>query len=75
LFQEPQNKQSYPGKGRGPSVLKKKWKPPAQGWVKLNTDAGFCPNPSVASIGVVARDSGGKVVLMVWRLLRHCGSP
>jgi hypothetical protein len=41
----------------------------------VNSDAGFCTNSGLASIGVVVRDSAGKVLLAAWRILQHCSSP
>jgi hypothetical protein len=51
------------------------WAPPPQGWVKINTDAGFCLRTGVASTGIVARGEDGIVLLTAWRFLHHCGSP
>jgi hypothetical protein len=74
----------FPGiqQGKAPSLRDRsnrkslaKWEPPPSGWVKLNTDAGFCVNFGLDSTGVVVRDSEGKVLLAAWRFLRHCGSP
>jgi hypothetical protein len=42
---------------------KPKWEPPPIGWVKVNTDAGFCLDPGLASAGIVVRDSDGKILL------------
>jgi hypothetical protein len=36
------------------------WTPPRGGWVKLNTNAGYCQNTGTTSIGVVARHTLGK---------------
>jgi hypothetical protein len=52
-----------------------KWTAPPEGWVKLNTDAGFCLNTGEASAGIVVRDAAGAVILTSWRMLRRCGSP
>jgi hypothetical protein len=43
-------------------VAKANWSPPDTGWVKVN-------------LGVVARDDGGKVVLVAWQGIRRCASP
>jgi hypothetical protein len=51
------------------------WQRPDQGWVKFNIDGGFCPQTHTTSIGVVARDRDGNVILTSWRFLNHCGSP
>ena len=42
---------------------KAKWKPPEEGWVKINTDAAIDNIAGVAATGVVARDHGGRVVV------------
>jgi hypothetical protein len=52
-----------------------KWKQPPLGWVKLNTDASFCPRTGMASMGIVVHDPNGHVLLTAWRWLRHCGTP
>jgi hypothetical protein len=43
-------------------------------WVKMNSDASFCPLTGAASAGVVIRDNSGKVLLTAWRTLKRCGS-
>jgi ribonuclease HI len=59
----------------GEADKKKQWKPPQVGWVKLNTDAGFCPNLGKVSTGIVVRGPVGKILLTAWRTIRSCGSP
>jgi ribonuclease HI len=54
---------------------KDRWEPPRAGWVKINSDAGFCSENGMASAGVVARDHEGSVLLTAWKVLRHCNSP
>jgi hypothetical protein len=51
-----------------------RWTVPPEGWVKLNSDAGYRPDTGEASTGVVIRDSQGKVLLSAWRPLRHVAS-
>jgi hypothetical protein len=51
------------------------WKPPPQGWVKINTDAGYCVDSGEASAGVVIRDNKGMVLLAAWQMLKPCSSP
>jgi ribonuclease HI len=51
------------------------WKPPEEGWVKLNTDAGFCPLSGKASTGIVVRGPSGEILLTTWRTIRSCASP
>jgi ribonuclease HI len=55
-------------------LMKDAWKPPANEWVKINTDAGFCTDSGNASMGVVIRDSSGKVPLAAWQMLWNCAS-
>jgi hypothetical protein len=50
------------------------WEPPEQGWIKVNTDAGYCAQTGESSAGVVIRDDLGNVMLMAWQLLRRCAS-
>jgi ribonuclease HI len=50
------------------------WTPPGKGWAKINTDAGFCQNTAMAGIGVVARDSQGKVLFSAWSFMDNVGS-
>jgi hypothetical protein len=50
------------------------WQPPERGWVKVNTDAGFCVWSGRASIGVEARDADGKVLLQAWQVLSRSAS-
>jgi hypothetical protein len=50
------------------------WTVPPEGWIKLNTDAGVCPNTGAASAGMIACDEGGKVLLTTWRTLKCCSS-
>jgi hypothetical protein len=49
------------------------WCPPLEGWVKLNTDVGFCQHTGQASIGIIVWDSHGSVLLSAWRSIRHGG--
>jgi hypothetical protein len=48
---------------------------PPVSWVKMNSNVTFCLRTGRASIGVVARDQKGDLILSSWRFLRHCGSP
>jgi hypothetical protein len=51
------------------------WKAPPTSWAKINTDGAYCHRTGDASIGVVARDHRGEVILSAWRSLKYCGSP
>lgn len=55
-------------------VIKHKWRPPPEGWIKVNTDASFIDESGKASAGIIARDSHGQVTLTAWRTLRNCAS-
>jgi hypothetical protein len=59
---------------RGHPSRKASWSPPLQEWVRINTDAGFCPISGRASTGVVVCGNDGGVLLSVWRFLHHYGS-
>jgi ribonuclease HI len=50
------------------------WKPPPQGWIKLNTDTGFCIQTGQASMGLIVRNDKGGVLLSAWRTLARCSS-
>jgi hypothetical protein len=50
------------------------WETPEQGWIKVNTDAGFCAQSGDSSAGIVIRDENGKVLLTAWQLLRQCAT-
>jgi hypothetical protein len=54
---------------------KEVWKPPPEGWVTINTGAGFCKQSGIAGTGIVVRDQAGRVLLTAWRFIRYCGSP
>jgi hypothetical protein len=47
------------------------WKPPPHGWLKINTDAGFCMDTGEASAGVVIKDERGKVILAAGQMPNH----
>lgn len=47
-----------------------KWKPPPEGWVKLNVDGAFSAAIGAASIGVIVRDWKGEI-LSAWRVINH----
>jgi hypothetical protein len=48
--------------------------PTPQGWVKINTDAGFCPVTGTASVGIIARSHTGEVLPSAWKSIRQCAS-
>lgn len=48
------------------------WEAPPADWAKVNVDDAFSETTGTASIGVVVRDSQGKVLLSAWRFLPTC---
>jgi hypothetical protein len=55
------NIRKTPGQDAG--RRKAAWRKPPQGWAKINTDAGFCPDTEQASIRVIARGHESGVLL------------
>ncbi|OMO52016.1 reverse transcriptase [Corchorus capsularis] len=45
------------------------WIPPPMGIVKINTDVAFCSSSGEAGLGVVIRDSAGKIIICASRCL------
>ncbi|RLM86916.1 hypothetical protein C2845_PM04G12630 [Panicum miliaceum] len=62
---------SSSGNTRSPEA-KSVWEPPSLGWVKFNVDGSFVSQSGDTSVGVVTRDSDGRVVLTAWRALFRC---
>ncbi|TVU30076.1 hypothetical protein EJB05_21682, partial [Eragrostis curvula] len=50
------------------------WKPPVDGWIKIDVDASFIEESGPASAGIIIRDYAGNVIISTWRLLFHCTS-
>jgi ribonuclease HI len=50
------------------------WKPPKEGWIKINVDGAYMDNSRDAGIGVVIRDSSGSVLLTAWKFISDAGS-
>ena len=50
------------------------WQPPPSDYIKINVDASFVESISVASVGVVARDSSGNVIVSSWDFIGCCKS-
>jgi hypothetical protein len=44
------------------------WEPPSEGWVKINSDAGFDETSGEASAGISIRDAYGGVMLSAWQI-------
>jgi hypothetical protein len=62
----------YPKAAKRGTQTAERWKPPPDGWVKLNTDAGFCSESGKASAGVVVRDRRAGFCSLHGEV---CGSP
>ncbi|KAF8697530.1 hypothetical protein HU200_035862 [Digitaria exilis] len=48
------------------------WTPPEEVWTKLNVDGSFVAQTGQAGVGVVARNSQGKVIFTAWQELTRC---
>lgn len=51
---------------------KQHWKPPPVGWAKINVDGAFTVEDGRCGLGIVIRNSEGKVLLSSWRFIRQC---
>lgn len=54
----------YAGPGSKVNITTNKWMPPPPGWIKLNFDGAFSGNKRKASIGGLARDPYGNLLLV-----------
>ena len=54
--------------------LKARWRPPEEGHIKINCDGAFCKNSRKGAMGVVCRNSRGKL-LCAWAEKKSVGSP
>lgn len=59
-------------KGKDAARARSAWTPPKEGWIKLNVDGSFVAQTGQADVGVVARNSQGKVVFAAWEELIRC---
>jgi hypothetical protein len=50
------------------------WTPPPNDHIKINVDASFVESLSAASVGVVARNSAGKIIVSSWDFIDRCTS-
>ena len=53
---------------------KTSWSPPATGSLKANVDAGWDAHSKDAGLGIIVRESEGKVVISEWKHVPNCGS-
>jgi ribonuclease HI len=51
-----------------------KWKPPPEGWTKINMDGSFVEHTGQAGIGLIARNHLGEVIFTAWKALSRCVS-
>jgi hypothetical protein len=49
--------------------LLERWKPPGQGWVKVNVDGDFNQETGRAGITIIMRDSTGMVIFVLGKPL------
>nr|CAB3480473.1 unnamed protein product [Digitaria exilis] len=59
-------------KGKGVVRSQTSWTPPEEVWTKLNVDGSFVAQTGQAGVGVVARNSQGKVIFTAWQELTRC---
>ncbi|XBH72225.1 hypothetical protein VPH35_099569 [Triticum aestivum] len=57
------------------SLEKEKWKPPEEGWCKINPDASVDVNGGSSAIGLVVRNHGGELMLARSRKLLGVTDP
>jgi ribonuclease HI len=50
------------------------WVAPDVGWVKVNTDAGWCAADATGGVGVVVRDEKGAIPFSEWKTIAGCSS-
>ena len=77
-LEDSKNKGKIPMSGlqSAPNILEVRmgWKPPPSGYIKINVDTSFVESISAASVGVVARDFAGKVLISSWDYIGRCSS-
>ena len=50
------------------------WQPPAREFIKINADTSYVEPMSAASVGVVARNYDGEVIISSWDYIEVCNS-
>jgi len=55
--------------GKGERV-QEKWKPPDEGWIKINVDGAFDSTTNEGGLGIIIRDHLGVVLLSAWVYMR-----
>ncbi|RLM84340.1 hypothetical protein C2845_PM04G09020 [Panicum miliaceum] len=48
-----------------------KWKPPGEGWAKVNVDGAYDATTGEGGVGVVIRDNSGSVLLTAWKFIQR----
>ncbi|XP_062232870.1 uncharacterized protein LOC133930222 [Phragmites australis] len=51
------------------------WRPPPEGWAKINVDGAFRPESGEASVGIIARDCRGLVLYSAYKAVQNCNAP
>ena len=62
-------------KSNGNRRLLRTWVPPPIGWLKVNIDGAFCASSSSGGVGVIVRDSDGRIVAGMCKRLSHVMGP
>ena len=50
------------------------WKAPPDECIKINVDASFVESLKAASVGIMARNSTGNIILSSWDYIERCSS-
>lgn len=71
-YEESRNMLSLGSCCSGKTEVHVAWTPPAEGFVKINTDGALRPNSSIAGCGGIIRDSNGRWVAGFYKSLGLC---
>jgi len=63
-----------PARAERPLPGNKCWRPPEDGWTKVNVDAAYRQESGEAGIGMVIRDHMGRILLSAWKKVHSVGS-
>ena len=50
------------------------WTPPPNDHIKINVDASFVESSNAVSVGVIARNSSGDIIVSLWEFIDRCTS-